>query len=213
MSTCETAYTEDDTPRRFKELLQQSTTTKSKNTTASSSRDGTSKVDDEWTVRPGESFREFNARIRQSGLTVPPGVSEATRYPREFRNELPVRETLPVKRFAAPELSDSAVVPGERTKQKRKEYLKQRREAKKLKKRQTQVSTDENDADDDTRSASDISNRRASSGSHLHTRDVVQAPPALKVIPKATLKMNQRRSPHQKNPSLLPLLRATKHIE
>lgn len=204
MSTPETAYTEDDTPRRFRELLQRSTATRNKGSPAFPPKDGVVKVDDEWVVRPGETFREFNARIRQSGLTVPPGVSEATRYPCEPHTRPSTRDPLPAKRFAVSVPSDSAVVPGERTKQKRKEYLKQRREAKRLKRHKTRAHSDDED------DGGGASAGKLGSGALLHTRDMVQAPPTLRVTPKATLKITSRRSPHQKNPSLLPLVRTAK---
>lgn len=204
MDTPEAAYPEDDTPRRFKELLQQATAARNRGASVPPKGNRVPAVDDEWVVRPGESFREFNARIRQSGLSVPPGVSEATRYPREPRSERQVRETVPAKRFAAPELPSPVVAPGERTKQKRREYLKQRREVKKLKKHRSQAGTDSDDDGDGADAG------RANPRSLLHTRDVVQAPPALKVTPKATLKITQQRPPHRKNPSLLPILRAAK---
>lgn len=238
---------EDDTPRRFRELLQQQAASEKDGPSPPGSRGKTRgkgkgrdreattpPVDDRWVVRPGESFREFNARIRQSGLSVPPGVSEATRHPRASPETRQPREMIPAKRLAASELSSSSLAsptltaergggPGERTKQKRKEYLRQRSETKKLsKRRRTQPDSDEYESEHGSGLTAvpggdaDAGMREAGPGKSflLGTRDVVQAPPTLNVIPRATLRLNnhchhpQERRPYaQRNPSLLPLLR------
>jgi len=159
-------YEEDDTPSRFKLLMNPPT----KNTVKPSQRANT--VDDEWTVRPGETFRQFNARIRGSGLSLPPGVPETTRVHQgyshnEERSQEDAQERRPEMRFAA---SEGTRLPGERTKQKRKEFLKRKDEAKRRK--------NKNDNDHDACSLVNAQRK--------NFRDVVKKPPNLKVKPKAT---------------------------
>jgi hypothetical protein len=172
---------EDDTPRRFKDLL-----TRPKS--IPKSKTVVKKGDDEWTVRPGESFRQFNTRIREAGLSVPPGVPETFRGGAKhsqsrvessnncINSAKPSLTTKPLPKFSQAE--------GDGIRQKRKEHLKNRRVK-----------------------------RVRDSGSDLEEyeqrgiRDVVKAPPTIKVAPKATLKLKERRQNNKRKPSLLPLIR------
>lgn len=140
-------------------------------------------VDDRWTVRPGETFREFNARIREAGLSLPPGVPETLRSGVVERSEVP--EVRPMKKFILQDEEES----GNKTKRKRKEYLKQRKESGKRKR------------DDD----SDFEGYE-----RKRFRDVVKAPPVLRVAPKEALKVKERPPKLKKNPSLLPILKGHK---
>ena len=168
MLTVPEKYEEDDTPSRFK-LLMNPPAKKITKTSQS-----TSKIDDEWIVRPGETFRQFNARIRSSGLSLPPGVPEATRIHQESlhkgdHNKVDAQQRRPEMKVAP---SEDARLSGEKTKQKRKAFLKRKDEAKRRKTKN----------DDDTDAAYNLVNMQ-----RKNLRDVVQAPPNLKVRPKATL--------------------------
>ena len=161
-------YEEDDTPSRFKFLMNPP----AKGIIKSSQR--TSKIDDEWIVRPGETFRQFNARIRSSGLSLPPGVPEATRVRqenphKEYHNQVDSLERRPGVRVVP---SEDTRLSGERTKQKRKAFLRRKDEAKRRKTKDDEYGATCNQVNMQRR----------------HLRDVVQAPPNLKVRPKATLK-------------------------
>lgn len=177
-------YSDDDTPRKFKDLMKSPSSPSSAPKKKATMQD-TPKADDQWTVRPGETFRDFNARIRLAGLSLPPGVPEAFRgapgkkRPSDVPPPLPPPATKPLPKFTDEE--------GSKTRKRRKEYLKQRKAVKKSK---------EHDSSD----LEEYEGRR-------NFRDVVQAPPVLKVTPRETLKMKEKPSKLKKNPSLLPFLK------
>ena len=190
-------YGEDDTPRRFKNLMapKPAKSTKSAHHTPASAP----REDGPWTVRPGETFRDFNARIRAAGLSTPPGIPETFRgaHPVVKRStedtttdpqDRTVKRPAPVKPM--PKFLPAAASPENEKKRKRKEALKQRKATKRARA--------EGESDYDEYEIKGL-------------RDVVKAPPQL-VTPKATLKMNntgtnqRKKAPSQ---SLLPLIKPT----
>jgi hypothetical protein len=179
-------YAEDDTPRRFKDLLNK----------PKFKRPVTDQPikDDFWTVRPGETFRDFNARIREAGLSTPPGIPTSFRGSPPPKQTEPTKQVKPAKKFAA-----QPTTTGEVTKRKRKEFLKKRKEQKRQK-------VDDHHSDYDEYEVKGL-------------RDVVKAPPQLKFTPKATTlkvdkgKMKERAKGKGKgNPSLLPFIKKTLNV-
>lgn len=189
-------YAEDDTPRRFKDIMR-GPVNKKKPVAPMSLKDDT------WTVLPGETFRDYNARIRGAGLTVPPGVPET--YRAGQKRPLSSSASAAVASSAASHATKATATTeekpakkfiveadeGGKTKRKRTEYLKQRKE--KNKNSALQNSSD-----------SEYERREEPRG----LKQVVKAPPTFKVIPKAALKMHEPKINKAKHSSLLPILRA-----
>lgn len=170
-------YEEDDTPRRFKELL-----SPRPKPVREVRKEAKSAKSDVWTVRPGETFREFNARIREAGESVPPGIPTTfragARTPGVKRDEEPMPEPMP-KPMLLKRTAEETPLEDERAKTRKQERLRQRRDQIKEKKERKREEKHED--------AVWIERRGL--------RDVVRAPPALKVLPKATLKI--KKSHHQ----------------
>lgn len=214
-----TKYEEDDTPRRFKDLMKPA---EKKPTTATGTGKHTpkNKADDVWTVRPGETFRDFNKRIREAGLTVPPGVPETIRVgtqsnqvkrpisrededselseheaaQEQHRSKQPKKLTTSSSGSAYPQKRVvEEAMPGEKTKMKKKKYLKER----KLASKKTHGYEDEGGR-----------YQKMQHQQQPKFREVVKAPPALRTVPKATLKMRSQKGGPR--PSLLPLVKRKK---
>lgn len=181
------SYEYEDTPKRFREIMNP---TKAKNTAENGKGRDKSRAtlkdrpNDVWTVRPGEGFREYNSRIINAGYTVPPGVPETFRGPFIPRPA----EVKPAKKYA-----QEPVMPGEKTRKKHSEYLKQKKEQSKRQKVETPQSED---------SDYEVYEQKK-------LRDVAKAPPVFKSLPKETLKMKVQGKPQHshKKPSLLPILK------
>jgi hypothetical protein len=170
----------DDTPKRFKEMMNPQVKDTQKDKAAVALEN---KADEAWVVRPGETFREFNARVKGLGLTVPPGVSESYRLDRNGRrySSIPsikkIEETLHKKEKTAVAKLDSE-----------NPFRARKKTGPKLKKKAQ-------------------NGIRLSPGGKLkHSSDCAAEPPTLEIKPKATLKMPKKQS-GAKNPSLLPLIR------
>lgn len=184
-------------PKKFKRLLEQ----KNKQPRAPKAEPARADKDDVWAIRAGETFREFNARIRNAGLTLPPGVPQTLRGdPSQHRppqTQPPAPPSFPSRQRAEkPAMLFSAekgpadapdLAYGERSKQRRKEYQRNKKETKRRER-------EEDEAD------------RVPPPPKRRLGDVVQAPPSLKTTPKATLKLAERPSKGHKRASLLPLI-------
>ena len=113
--------THDDTPRRFRDLMQPKKFVASSAPREEPKKSPTKEVkeapqNDAWSVRKGETFAEFNARIKMAGLSVPPGVPQTTRSDPGI-----VRDQKPLKKTEVPE-----VPQGDKTKKRRKLFMQQR---------------------------------------------------------------------------------------
>lgn len=170
---------------------------------ASKNRKRMDQHDPIWNVKEGETFPSYNARIKASGLSKPPGVPETYR-----RGE----ESLTAKNAAADAgaglkmkrrivdttIADREVEDGLKTKRRRKEFMKNR--GKKA-----------NHADSDH---SDHSNNEDVRTRKKVFREVVHAPPNIRNKPKNNLKTPVRRISYDPSvtlnrmgrPSLLPLV-------
>lgn len=191
-------YEEDDTPRKFKELMSllkpPSATAATSSTTSLGKKKGRS--DDPWTVRPGEGFREYNARLIKAGCTVPPGTPKTLRDPLASPSSTadatssrppPKAAARPLKRYAEEDLK----APEGGTRKQRAAKLRRQKEQE-TKKRKREKAQDPDNSD------YEVYEQRS-------LRDVVTAPPIFRSVPKETLKSKHRERPGQskKRPSLL----------
>ena len=177
-------------PRKFKELMAMTkphtaTAAAAAAPSASTSGKKRGRADDPWTVRPGEGFREYNARLIKAGCTVPPGTPETLRDPLAPAHP-PKAAVRPPKRYAEEDLK----APEGGTRKQRAAKLRRQKEqdAKRRKREKTQ---------DQDNSDYEVYEQRS-------LRDVVTAPPIFRSVPKETLKIKHREpGQSKKKPSLL----------
>lgn len=162
-----------------------------------------------WNVKEGETFPSYNARIKASGLSKPPGVPQTYRRGEE---SLAARNAaagdggdgdgLKMKRrIVDTTITDQDVQDGLKTKRRRKEFMKNRGKKANL-------------ADSDHRSDSHSTNVEDLRTRKTVFRDVVHAPPNIKIKPKNNLKAPVRKISYDPSvtlnrmgrPSLLPLV-------
>lgn len=181
-------YKYDDTPKRFREIMNPTKAKKTAEKSKGKDKSGATRKDrpnDVWTVRPGEGFREYNSRILDAGYTVPPGVPETFRGPFTPRPA----DVKPAKKYA-----QEPAVPGEKTRKKRTDYLKQKKEQSKRQKVENTIQSEDSDYE--------VYEQKK-------LRDVAKAPPVFRSLPRENLKMKVHEKPQHshKKPSLLPILK------
>lgn len=157
----------DDTPKRFKRLMATRTNMNTKK--PGTHNVSTSKLDDVWKIRPGESFRQFNERIQAHEDGLKDKNAAPLRNHHLLNSKVPTCNNSKVSTSRLELTKPVSFADVKVCSKRRKDFLKERK--KKLK-----SSREENQDDAEVRI------------DHVKFGDVVKAPPKLTVKPKMGLK-------------------------